>query len=334
LMVPHGHCLYLQNDTGTKVVKDNICWANFHMGIHIYGSSNAKLNNFNIEGNVLFGQGALTSEWRTNLLIGGDLPITNTTIKDNFIYHDPTAGGLGNNIILGYAGFSEDLTFRGNYASGGGTVVLVKDFMNLIFTNNKIIGKDRLVSRTQSSQSLPFTSGYDFNNNTYIHHPGGQSNPFYSLLDDTSNNQYYCSCPLDDPAGPDWREKTGWDLNSTISTNSPAANEYFVRPQVGGEAGRGHLIVYNWQQQDVVSVDINGILQAQGKPALLEIGGSYELLNAQNYYGGPVMTINNYQGGPISIPMTGYSNAVAVGYTQPVRSPGIRFKVFIVRKIN
>jgi hypothetical protein len=50
----HGHSVYTQNDTGTKRIVDNIMFSGYSFGIHAYGSSNARLNNFYVEGNTIF----------------------------------------------------------------------------------------------------------------------------------------------------------------------------------------------------------------------------------------------------------------------------------------
>src|SRR5207244_11111887 len=70
------HGLYLQNDvaTGTVTVTDNIVFNNEPFGLHIYSRpADASLNGFDIEGNVLFGNGSISTPVNRNneILIGG-----------------------------------------------------------------------------------------------------------------------------------------------------------------------------------------------------------------------------------------------------------------------
>ncbi len=68
----HGHDIYAQNQTGTKKITDTILFSGFSHDIHIYGSSSAFLNNFDIEGITTFNAGDLSSSSGGRvLLLGG-----------------------------------------------------------------------------------------------------------------------------------------------------------------------------------------------------------------------------------------------------------------------
>ena len=69
----HGHSLYIQNEVGSKWVKNNFFFNSFGYGIHGYSSSNAAGMEF--EGNTVFGSGALGSGLTSNILMGGANPI-------------------------------------------------------------------------------------------------------------------------------------------------------------------------------------------------------------------------------------------------------------------
>ncbi|MEZ4272606.1 MAG: hypothetical protein R3C68_14605 [Myxococcota bacterium] len=56
----HGHAIYAQNQDGgvfQKRMVDNIAFNQFMDNIDLWGSSNAPLNNFLLEGNALFNSG-------------------------------------------------------------------------------------------------------------------------------------------------------------------------------------------------------------------------------------------------------------------------------------
>src|SRR6185369_7828569 len=52
----HGHGIYVQNETGTKRVVDNVIFGQFGIGIHGY-TETGKLDDLHIEGNTSFANG-------------------------------------------------------------------------------------------------------------------------------------------------------------------------------------------------------------------------------------------------------------------------------------
>jgi hypothetical protein len=58
----HGHGLYVQNQTGSKNITDNILFSGFNHAIHAYGSETAFLNDIQVSGNTLFNAGDLSFE--------------------------------------------------------------------------------------------------------------------------------------------------------------------------------------------------------------------------------------------------------------------------------
>jgi hypothetical protein len=82
------------------------------------------------------------------------------------------------------------------------------------------------------------------------------------------------------------------------------------------------VVVYNWGGQAEVSVDL--------LPAGLAIGQRFEIRDAQNYFGAPVLT-GVFDGSRVNIPMTSTTVATPVG-TLPVapRHTDRRFGAFVV----
>jgi hypothetical protein len=125
----HGHGFYMQNISGAKLLRDNVIFNQFATGIQIYGSDKADLNNFDLEGNILFNNGSLNGEHNRNFLIGGGKIARKPVIKNNYMYFPPemTLGGDHN---IGYDPYGvgcSDLTFTGNYiASDGPALTLFK----------------------------------------------------------------------------------------------------------------------------------------------------------------------------------------------------------------
>ncbi len=95
---PHGHGVYAQNQAGSKLLNDNLVLDNFSEGIQIYGSSTAPLNNFTLDGNVVFGHTA-----ERNILLGGSAPVENPVVTNNFVFDiiDAVSADIGWNASFG-----------------------------------------------------------------------------------------------------------------------------------------------------------------------------------------------------------------------------------------
>lgn len=93
--------------------------------------------------------------------------------------------------------------------------------------------------------------------------------------------------------------------DNTYLTKDPTAPRVFVRPNKY-EAGRAHVVVYNWTRAATVAVDPSAVLAA---------GARFELRNAQDVLGSAVLS-GTWTGGALQVPMTGLVPA------QPIGSPG------------
>jgi hypothetical protein len=106
---------------------------------------------------------------------------------------------------------------------------------------------------------------------------------------------------------------------------APTETRVFVRGS-SYETGRGHVIVYNWGDDDEATVDLAAILAA---------GTAYEVHNAEDYYAAPVAS-GTYDGAPVVLPLRGLSVAQPVGTPaaiDPSETAGDRFRVFVVTPI-
>ncbi len=128
----HGHGLYAQNSSGTKKIIDNIVMNNFSHGIQIYGSETAPLDNFVLEGNIVFGHAA-----ERNILIGGGAPVRALVFRNNYVYgaSGTVALDIGWNQMTG-AGADKPV-IEGNYLVGR---VELWNVRTPTFTGNTIVG--------------------------------------------------------------------------------------------------------------------------------------------------------------------------------------------------
>ena len=133
----HGHSVYAQNDTGTKRIVDNIMLNSYSFGIHAY-TQGGRVNNFVMDGNILFNHGALSavSGPKSNLLLGGGQVAYDSTIRSNYTYYP--AGSSGRGADIGYGTPCNRATVENNYWVGGTAINLACDSSG--FSNNTLYG--------------------------------------------------------------------------------------------------------------------------------------------------------------------------------------------------
>jgi hypothetical protein len=108
---------------------------------------------------------------------------------------------------------------------------------------------------------------------------------------------------------------------NTFYTTQPTSTFIRVRPNKY-ETGRAHIAVYNWGSTSVLPVDISA--------ARLPIGTAFEIRDAQNYFGTPVVT-GTYDGRPVNLVMSGLRAAAAVGNVPVAPShTAPKFAAFVV----
>lgn len=257
-----NHGIYTQNRTGTKRIVDNIVFNQFSHGIHAYGSENAYLDNFHIEGNILFNNGGLSvaEGYARNLLLGGGRVAQNARILNNYTYYPATARDGSNNI---------------GYEAGCN---------NLVAQGNQFVGP---VAMRMNNCTNATVSG----------------NLFYGEITGFTQSQY---------------------PSNTYTRQRPTANRIFVRPNKY-ESGRANIVVYNWLNQSSVSVNPGSVLND---------GDVYEVIDAQNYFGAPIVK-GTYYGGNIVIPMTSTAVTQPVGSGPiPAAHTSVEFGAFVLRRVS
>jgi cysteine-rich repeat protein len=120
------------------------------------------------------------------------------------------------------------------------------------------------------------------------------TNPSYVLTGNTFVGPVYRFDPSDYPD------------NAYLPAMSPGGTKVFVRPNQY-EPGRANVAIFNWDQHDTVPVDLSGVLAP---------GAAYQVRDAQNYFGPPVVS-GTYAGGTVDFPMNLTAVAQTVG-TVPV----------------
>lgn len=137
----HSHGFYTQNTSGTKRILDNIVFDNANHGMQIYGSSASYVDNFDVEGNVLFNNGELFGDLDgRNLLMGGGHSARNDRLVNNLLYRSADMAALSSSdLMLGFATGMQDSVVSGNYVVG--PTYLSGSFSNVDISDNTFYGK-------------------------------------------------------------------------------------------------------------------------------------------------------------------------------------------------
>lgn len=279
----HGHSIYSQNSTGEKWIRETILFNPFSFNMHIYGSKNAALDHFRLEGNVGF-----NGRW----LIGGDAPVRDLVMRENLLY--------GNTAELRYTNRkNEDLVLEGNYFP-----VLVSAGQGW----NKVTARGNTFLRPRSGGVLvevTISEGNElkssvFEGNTYITSSTGQAVASVLAPGMTAAKRFTFA---------EWQAE-GFEKEGRLevaANGTPAEAKIFVRRNFY-EPNRAHVVIYNWPKRDEVEVDISGM---NPQP-----GDRWVLRNVQNYFEEFVSGV--YDGKPLRVRMTGWTAAAPVGEDKPL----------------
>jgi hypothetical protein len=253
-----GNGIYAQNEMGSVAIKDTIAFKNFTTGMKAFGEG-GYANGFTFEGNITFDNTSNISAATSNQ------PIERLKILSNYLYNDPSK--LTTGLSLGYVATGNvDAEIRDNYIVSSKWGLLIKEFQQITAQRNTVVAGSRdemvLIQRTGGFPSFD----YSWNNNAYFSGSGDSwlvYNGAPSLLNFAA-----------------WKTNTGYDSQSSYTRTYPTANDVFVRPNAY-ERGRGHIVVYNWENKNSVQVDI--------KSLGLTVGDTFEVRDVQNYLGVPIL---------------------------------------------
>ncbi len=107
--------------------------------------------------------------------------------------------------------------------------------------------------------------------------------------------------------------------DNTYLTACPSGATVFLRPNQY-EPGRANIAIYNWDLAASVAVDVSSVL-TPGMP--------FELRNAQDFWGAPVLA-GIYSGGLLVIPMQAWPAAAPLGFPAYGTPTGPEFNVFVL----
>lgn len=304
------HALYIGNASGTKQITDNIVFAQGGYGILAHSdSSSMSQKGLHIEGNVVFNNGMLTGDDQKtgNIQVGGVSGVSaeRITIKNNHIYNSPANANNKNfGIRLGYEDISnEDVNLVDNFIVSK-TPLVISYWQSVNFTGNTIYSTGKSIDLLKPAH-IPF-SRYRWDFNTYF--PGTRLDSLFSIAEAKL-----------DFAG--WQRISGLDTHSKLmAVGRPRGTEVFVRPN-RYEAGRANVVIYNWDLQDRVGIDLSSVVR---------VGTEFEVRDAQDYFGAPVAK-GTYEGKTIYVPMKLSATTAPIGNVERIpKHTDSEFGVFVV----
>jgi hypothetical protein len=304
----HDHGIYARNESGTKLVTDNIIFAQSGYGFN--GTSNqGAVRGFDLTGNILFNNGSLrgTTKRTADMAIGNTQPAARVRVMNNFFYSAPQLTGTSLKIGTNQKHLHKDVGIISNYCVAPNPLIMWR-WQKAIVRDNTFYANGKS-GRVVAWQALPRdnTKGHLWDRNTYF---GGANGPRWEIY---QRSGY-------DLAG--WQTQTHLDAHSVALPDSALQDtRIFVRPNLY-EPGRAHIVIYNWGHLNAVTAD----LSATG----LKKGQSYQIRDAQNYFGKVVGT-GIYDGKPVPINVAGLT-AVArpLGVNVPVTHTSSEFQVLVV----
>jgi hypothetical protein len=298
----HGHGIYTQNALGTKRLLDNIIFSQFGNGIQAYGSGKANVRGYEVAGNIVFNNGALSKDARRvdNILFAGGPSLSDIRVTDNFTYASP--GPDSGYSRLGWTFgtlVNQNITVTGNYWMGGETGLEFWNWQQAEFSGNSIYAPKGLILLLGGDQALVRRYAWD-------------------------NNRYYGSglfrLGAKNSGFAEWKAASGLDAHSEFSAGRPHGVWTFLRPN-RYEPGRAHIVVYNWDGRASVPIELG---------RLLHKGQRFAVRDAQNFFG-PAVVSGVYTGAPVALPLTNRAVASAVGDVPTVpEHTSAEFAVFVL----
>ena len=239
----HGHGIYLQNNDGNKLISDNIIFNQFGVGIHGYATSNAHVHNVTADGNIVFNNGviSLNSQNVDNILFASGTGLENILVQNNYTYHTPARDQGYSRVGWQFDNINKTVAVRNNYFMGGFIGIMLNRWTAANFTGNTVYSKSKLLALLDVSPGEN-PRNYVWDRNTY--YGSGQFN-FTGKEVDWSG----------------WRNGSTLDSFSRFSSSAPTGVWAFVRPSIY-ESGRANIVIYNWDRNPAVSVDVSGFSQS------------------------------------------------------------------------
>jgi hypothetical protein len=223
------HSIYAANQTGEKVIEDNIWFGSGWYGLHLY-TEGGGLEGLVVRGNVGAGPN----------LIGGAAPVDDLLVEGNDLA----------TLHIGYGADNGSIVVSGNrfgWTLDGRGFDLLRRYESVMFTGNTVVGDGNDGLRFENDEGADPADQATWDDNTYV--GVGFAYP-------TRPGEWPC-CGVDFDT---WRAAhPGWDGASTWSTGPPD-DVVDVRPDRYDD-GRATIVAHTWSGAATIAVDPSGVLE-------------------------------------------------------------------------
>jgi cell division septation protein DedD len=303
----HGHGIYSQNETGRKLIEENIVINQFDNAIQLYGSSSAAVKHYDLKGNATA---------NGDVIVRGASGIEDVTVTNNYLW-----GEIGYD-FGGYDNIS--LVFKDNVAwvTNGKPVFTLGKYGQATVTGNTFA-----YSATNTGMR-PFwlfdpaktIRPYNWNNNKYYNWSSRQDTPFTYQWDDTSSGTRVKQASSYNFTG--WKDLTKYDSTSSYTASAPSAPSVYVRPVNRYDSKRGHVIVYNWKGASSVQVNLSSLGLSDGDT--YKIYNAFNMVDIMSNDGSrtvqkadtPITGTYKSSSPVITLPMGSWTTAEPIGYRE------------------
>ncbi len=308
------HGIYTQNDSGTKLMSDNIIANNYGYGIHAYGSgtNGTYLMNYTMDNNTIVNNPSLIGNRAARNMSFRNNSLYNAAFNFGYTSNANQTGYIENNYIvsplINYMGW-KDLHVRNNF----------------FWRNGEKAG---------ALTNLTFYDGFaysdvEFSNNTYFQFDPWESADWYLATPAGAKGYKFSTTSFGPPADGIW-QSLGYDADSTGSkyirstTGQPTGKVTFVRPNKY-EDGRALVTVYNWDLASSVDVSLNNVCYSSG--VCLRAGDTFTLKNGLNM--SESITVTADANNTITIPMSNkWTMAAPIGTASAITNRPTTFPEF------
>ncbi len=355
----HGHGTYTQNIDCTdrpsqKAFRETVFFHAFDLGAMAFSGGCGPVQNYLYEGVVTFNNAAPHNAFLANadhavfptwlnghgygeaVYLGSRLG-TRATLRNVYTFNNELEDPMRYSTAIRVDGAGRpvsELSVENSVFTGTYSPVALYDIAMLRFVGNKVV-----------AGVLPDDPPYGV---ISFYAPGEHMTAHFPnyLIDQNSYYRYAGpvkmavrnSTASTDTAVPfaTWQSSYGWDQGGTAATGLPTTNWVYVRPNAY-EAGRAHVVVYNWEDMASVSADLSNIGLNDGQAFKVYNVQSFKSdldVNNPDYYGNVVGSGTFSASSPtVSIAMKNPVDAVATSpigapYTVPSSLP--RFGLFLV----
>lgn len=264
-----GHPIYTQNNTGRKLIRNNVFSQTFssQFVIHMYGSGASVLKGYTFDKNVVVG-----GKWLSG---SASARVEDLIISNNYLVNAELAA-----MQIGLLGTAEEALHNDFHIIDNTFLtasITVKQGENFEIKRNRFFISDYIVIGIVQTHD-----GIEIDSNEYN---------YYGFVP-SSKYQYPAANIYTSLSA--WRAGTGFDLNGTENIYSGGVPPDFVKV-IPNEVrtDRASIVIANWSEAADVSVNLSEVTG-------LVNGTTYQLLNAQN----PEENFEFvHNGSPVSVPM-------------------------------